>query len=118
MKTLVIGASTNPERYAYKAIEKLKSKAHEVVALGRRTGEVAGVSIQTEKRLFAEVDTVSLYLSPDRQINYYDYIIALNPRRVLFNPGTENQAFEARLKQHQIDAQRACTLVLLATNQY
>lgn len=118
MKTLVLGASTKPERYAYKAIEKLIAHKHEVLVLGFRAGEVLGHSIETEKRLWEGVDTVTLYLGPARQEAYFDYVISLKPRRVLFNPGTENAVFEALLQANGIQAERACTLVLLATNQY
>ncbi len=118
MKTLVLGASDKPERYSYKAIEKLAAHQHEILALGFRPGEVLGYSIETEKHPWDGVDTVSLYLGPARQEAYYDYILSLKPRRVLFNPGTENPIFEALLTKNGIHAERACTLVLLATNQY
>ena len=118
MKTLVIGASTKPERYAYKAIERLKAKGHPVIALGLRSGEVHGETIHTEKENWPAIDTVTLYVGPARQEHYIDYVCGLKPRRVLFNPGTENPDFENRLKAEGILAERACTLVLLSTNQY
>ena len=118
MKTLVLGASTNPERYAYKAIEKLTAHKHELLALGFRPGEVLGHTIETEKQAWEGIDTVTLYLGPARQEAYFDYVISLRPRRVLFNPGSENPAFESLLQANGIHAERACTLVLLATNQY
>lgn len=118
MKTLVIGASTKPERYAYKAIERLKAKGHSVIALGLRAGEVHGETIHTEKENWPAIDTVTLYVGPARQEHYIDYVCGLKPRRVLFNPGTENPDFENRLKAEGILAERACTLVLLSTNQY
>jgi predicted CoA-binding protein len=118
MKTLVIGASTKPERYSYQAIERLKAKNYPVVALGLKAGDVLGETIHTAKEAWADIDTVSLYVGPAHQDNYIDYVIGLNPRRVLFNPGTENPAFESRLKAEGISAERACTLVLLSTNQY
>jgi len=118
VKTLVVGASTNPERYAYKAIEKLSMHKHELIALGLRTGTVLGHTIATEKLQWKDIDTVSLYLGPARQEPYFDYILSLKPRRVLFNPGTENPVFESLLKAKGILVERACTLVLLATNQY
>lgn len=118
MKTLVIGVSTKPERYAYQAIERLKAKNQQVIALGLRPGEVHGETIHTEKKIWQDIDTVSLYVGPSHQESYIDYVVALNPRRVLFNPGTENAVFEKRLADEGIHAERACTLVLLSTNQY
>lgn len=118
MKTLVIGASTKSERYSYQAIERLEEKQHDVIALGLKPGKVHDVSIETEKKDWKAVDTVSLYVGPAHQHAYIEYVLSLNPRRVLFNPGTENPAFEDRLKKAGILAERACTLVLLATNQY
>lgn len=117
-KTLVIGASENPERYSYKAINALKSHHHEVVAIGLRTGEVGGVSFNSEKQNFENIDTVTLYVGPKNQPEYYDYIIGLKPKRVIFNPGTENPEFIAKLEAVGIYPEIACTLVLLATNQY
>lgn len=117
-QTLVIGASENPERYSNKAIKMLRAHKHEVVAIGLKTGEVEGVKIQTGKPTFDSLDTITLYLNPKRQEEYYDYIISLNPKRVIFNPGTENPEFEANLKKNGICCEEACTLVLLSTNQY
>lgn len=118
MKTLVIGASTNPERYSYKAINSLLNHKHEVVAIGNKTGTISGVEIRKEKKLFADVDTVTLYLSAKNQLEFYDYILELKPKRVIFNPGTENPEFFAILEKNNIQVEVACTLVLLATNQY
>ncbi|MDK2770702.1 MAG: CoA-binding protein [Flavobacterium sp.] len=118
MKTLVIGATTNKERYAYKAIHSLVDKSHQVVAIGAKKGMALDVPIETEKLPFHGIDTVTLYLNPLHQKEYYDYIVSLQPRRVIFNPGTENDEFKSLLKQHNIKGEEACTLVLLATNQY
>ena len=118
MKTLVIGATTNKDRYAYKAIQSLIDKSHQVVAIGTKEGMALDVNIETSKLPFTGIDTVTLYLNPKNQEEYYDYIISLKPRRVLFNPGTENPAFYEILKQNNIEFEIACTLVLLATNQY
>lgn len=117
-KTLVIGASEKPERYAYKAIKALRSHHHEVVALGLKQGIVDGVAFDTEKVQYENVDTVTLYVGPQNQPEYYSYIIGLKPRRVIFNPGTENQAFISQLESVGIYPEIACTLVLLATGQY
>lgn len=117
-KTLVIGASENPDRYSYKAINALVSHHHEVVAIGLQDGHVAGVSFDSEKKAFENVDTVTLYVGPQNQPEYYSYIIGLKPRRVIFNPGTENPEFLSQLKAAGIESEIACTLVLLATGQF
>jgi len=117
-KTLVLGATTKPERYAFIAINKLFEKEHPVVAIGQNEGEVAGVKIQTKQIPLKNIDTVTLYLNPVRQRDYYNYIIGLKPKRVIFNPGTENPEFYQLLKANNIKAEVACTLVLLSTNQF
>ena len=117
-KTLVIGASENPDRYSNKAIKALVSHNHEVVAIGLRVGEVAGVSFNSEKKAFENIDTVTLYVGPQNQPEYYKYILNLKPQRVIFNPGTENPEFIAKLESAGIYPEIACTLVLLATGQY
>lgn len=117
-KTLVIGASEKTDRYSNKAIRALLAHQHEVVALGLRNGEVEGVSFDSEKKTFENIDTVTLYVGPQNQPEYYDYIISLKPNRVIFNPGTENPEFITALKTAGIYPEIACTLVLLATGQY
>lgn len=117
-KTLVLGASTNPDRYANMAINSLTKHKHPLVAIGRRAGNVAGVEFEVEQVPFKEVDTVTLYLNPKNQEVYHDYILGLKPKRVLFNPGTENPGLQAKLDKAGIDYEEACTLVLLNTNQY
>lgn len=117
-KTLVLGATTKPDRYAYKAINALVQKGHTVLAIGQNTGEVAGVKIYTKAIPVKNIDTVTLYLNPSRQRDYYNYIIEAKPKRVVFNPGTENPELYQLLELNNIKAEVACTLVLLATNQY
>lgn len=117
-RTLVIGASENPSRYAYKAIRALLQKGHEVIALGKEKGQVEGVEIQTEVLSTLEVDTVTLYINPMHQKHYTAFLIELKPRRVIFNPGTENPDLQQRLEDSGIETLNACTLVLLATDQY
>lgn len=116
--SVVIGASPNPRRYSYKAIELLRSAYFDVVALGIRAGDVADISIRLDRPDLADVDTVTLYLNPLRQLSWTDYIFSLKPRRVIFNPGTEHIEFEQALNKKGIIAERACTLVLLRTEQY
>ncbi len=117
-KTVVLGASTKPERYAFKAITKLVENGHSVIAIGQNKGEVAGVSIYTKNIPLKNIDTFTLYLNPIRQKEYYNYIIETKPKRVIFNPGTENPEFYQLLTSNGIKSEVACTLVLLATNQY
>ena len=117
-KTLVLGAATKPERYAFKAITMLVDKGHSVLALGQNAGEVAGIKIQTKAVPIKNIDTVTLYLNPARQRDYYNYIVEVKPKRVIFNPGTENPEFYQLLKLNDIKVEIACTLVLLTTNQY
>lgn len=117
-KTLVLGASLNPTRYSNIAINRLIAKNIPTVAFGLREGDVKGVSIDTDLKDYQNIDTVTLYLNPTRQQEYYDYIVGLQPRRVIFNPGTENPEFYKILEEHNISYEIACTLVLLSTNQY
>ncbi len=113
MKTLVLGASHKPERYSNLAVNMLREYEHEILAVGRRARKLDDWEIIAGKPLANDVDTVSLYLNPGNQVEYYDYILSLKPRRVIFNPGTENPAFEEMLKQADIEPVRACTLVML-----
>lgn len=117
-RTLIIGASNNPERYAYKAAERLLAHGHEIELLGLRPDTIFGKTIDTERKAYEGLDTVTLYVGPQRQTEYYDYVISLKPKRVIFNPGTENAEFETLLLKNGIEAEEACTLVLLGTGQY
>ncbi len=117
-KTLVLGASTKPERYAFKAITMLVEKGHSVLAIGQNNGEVAGIKIKTKAIPLANIDTISLYLNPARQRDYYNYIVEAKPKRVIFNPGTENPELAQLLELNNIKSEVACTLVLLTTNRY
>ncbi|RZJ70954.1 CoA-binding protein [Flavobacterium sp.] len=117
-KTLVLGASDNPMRYSYLAINSLVRRGHPVVAIGLKETEVAGVKVLTTPAPFADVDTITLYLNPMRQEQYYDYILSLKPDRVIFNPGTENPELYKLLKQNNIEIEIACTLVMLSTSQF
>ncbi|MBO9631686.1 MAG: CoA-binding protein [Chitinophagaceae bacterium] len=117
-KTLVLGASNNPERYSFLAVNRLRNAGHPVVAIGLKPVQVADITVDTEKKPFDEVDTVTLYLNPARQKEYYDYILSLKPKRIIFNPGTENEELEAKAKEQGIQTMEACTLVLLSTGQF
>jgi predicted CoA-binding protein len=117
-KTLVIGASENPGRYSHLAVRSLNAHEHPVVAIGLRKGKIGATEIETEKKAFQDIDTVTLYLNPLRQKEYYDYILSLNPKRIIFNPGTENDELAAMAEQKNIQPVEACTLVMLSTGQY
>ncbi|MFI5196080.1 MAG: CoA-binding protein [Chitinophagales bacterium] len=117
-KTLVLGASENPDRYSNKAILNLLSKGKEVVAVGKKAGNVSNVEIHTEPIKTDDIDTVTLYLNPLHQKPYYDYIISLKPRRIIFNPGAENEELERLAAKEGINILEACTLVMLNTGQY
>lgn len=116
--TLVIGASENPERYSFKAVNLLQQYNIPVYALGNKEGKIGNVTIDTDQLPYSNIDTVSLYLSPKNQEQFKDYIISLQPKRVLFNPGTENPDFYPLLQHHGIEFEEACTLVLLNIGAY
>ena len=117
-KTLILGASANPARYSYLALNKLVANGHPVIAIGKKQGNVNNVQISTQPAPLEDIDTITLYLNPTNQQQYYDYILSLNPRRLIFNPGTENDALYDLAKKNGINVMEACTLVLLATGQY
>jgi len=117
-KTLVLGASQNPARYSNLAVKKLIAHQHPVVALGRRPGHIGETEIITDQTPMNDIDTVTLYMNPVNQKPYYDYIISLKPRRIIFNPGTENDELEKLARENGIETEEACTLVMLSTLQY
>lgn len=117
-RTLVFGASLKPNRYSYYAIERLVANGIETQAFGIREGQVSGVSVRNSLEGIHGIHTVTLYLNPSRQKDYYDAILALKPERVIFNPGTENSEFYHLLEANGIAAENSCTLVLLSIGQY
>ncbi len=117
-RTLVLGASENPGRYSNMAMRRLKEKGYDVVAIGNKNGTVNGIEITTEHLPLTEVETVTLYLNPTNQKPYYDYIIGLKPKRIIFNPGTENEELERMAAKEGINVLESCTLVMLSTGQY
>lgn len=117
-KTLVLGASENPARYSNKAITRLREHNQPVVAIGRKKGKVEDVEITTDQQPLTDINTVTLYLNPDNQKPYYDYIISLKPKRIIFNPGTENEELERLAIKEGINVLEACTLVMLGTGQF
>lgn len=117
-RTLIVGATTNPDRYAYKAAHKLTDHGHEIVPFGIKKGEVAGEAILNSWDTIEEIDTVTLYVGPKNQPDYYQKIIDVKPKRVIFNPGTENPEFQEQLSANGIAFEEACTLVLLSVGNY
>lgn len=117
-KTLVLGASNNPARYSYLAIQRLRNLGHPVVAIGRKPSTVGDINIGTDKKPEPDIDTVTLYLNPKSQQGYYDYILSLKPKRIIFNPGAENDELARLAREKNIPVMEACTLVLLSTGQY
>jgi len=117
-KTVVLGASDNPSRYSYLAVERLTQQQHPVIALGRKQGLIGNTSILTDRPAIEAVDTITLYLNEQNQKDFYDYILSLHPKRIIFNPGTENDELFDLAKANGIEALEACTLVMLSTGQY
>ncbi len=117
-KTLVLGASTNPQRYSYRAVHALLDKEHTVIPVGIKKGAIAGIEIRNDRPLVENLDTITLYLNPKRQEEYYDYILSLKPKRIIFNPGTENAVLAKLAKEQDIQVEIACTLVMLSVNNY
>ncbi|MFC6103216.1 CoA-binding protein [Olivibacter domesticus] len=117
-KTLILGATPNPSRYAYLAAHRLTAAGHEIVNIGIKKGDVAGVPIQLPSEPLQDIDTVTLYIGPKLQEQYYSYLMDTHPKRIIFNPGTENAQLVALAKEKGIDTVYACTLVLLSTGQY
>ena len=117
-KTLILGASTNEERYAYKAAHKLSERKHEIIPVGIKRGEVAGKEIVNNKEIFKDIDTITMYIGPKHQADWQDYILKTNPKRIVFNPGTENPELEAKAQARGIETIEACTLVMLTIGNY
>lgn len=117
-KTLVIGASSNPQRYSYLAIQKLRKYGHEVIALSRKSGHVGDVEFKTKYEFFDDIDSVTLYIGTNNQEGLFKYLTTLAPKRVIFNPGTENISLLQQLSKHNIECINACTLVMLSVDQY
>jgi len=117
-KTVVIGASENPGRYASIAINMLHKKGFDVVPVGLQKGTIFGFSILINQPVIENVHTVTLYIRPEIQKTQYDYILSLQPKRIIFNPGTENREFEKLAAEKGIETVVACTLVMLSTGEY
>lgn len=119
-KTVIVGASPNPSRYSYLAAESLTDYGHEIVLIGIKSGNVFGNRILNirDKPEIPDVETITLYIGPQHQSEWYDYLISLRPSRMIFNPGTENKTFQSLAREAGIEVVEACTLVMLRTGQY
>jgi predicted CoA-binding protein len=117
-KTLVLGATPNPGRYAHLAANRLVRSGHSIVNVGLKTGEVAGVPIEKPEAIHNDIDTITLYVGPQHQPELYDYILDTHPKRIIFNPGTENSELRRMANEKGIETEYACTLVLLSIGQY
>jgi len=118
LKTLVLGASPKPERYSFKAVSLLKKYGHQVIAIGAREAMIGDTKIIKELPDINDIDTITLYLGPENQIRLYNYILALNPRRIIFNPGTHNPDLIHLAEEKNIEVVEDCTLVMLNTGNY
>lgn len=120
MKTVIVGATPNPSRYAFIAAEMLTEYGHEIVPVGIKKGELSGKPILDirQKPHIEDVDTITLYIGKRHQPEWYAYLLSLKPKRIIFNPGTENLAFQKLARENSIEPLEACTLVMLRTNQY
>lgn len=117
-RTLIIGATPNSGRYAYLAANRLVKAGHEIINVGLKKGEVAGVPIEPAEDIHEDVDTITLYVGPQNQPPLYDYILNTHPKRIIFNPGTENNELRRMANEKGIETEYACTLVMLSTGQY
>lgn len=117
-RTLVLGATPNPGRYAHLAANRLVRSGHSIVNVGLKTGEVAGVAIEKPEIIHNDIDTITLYVGPQHQPELYDYILDTHPKRIIFNPGTENSELRRMANEKGIETEYACTLVLLSIGQY
>lgn len=119
-KTLIVGATPNSYRYAYLAAEMLTDYEHEIIPIGIKRGEILGKQILDirQKPHITNIDTVTLYIGPQHQPEWYEYLISLKPKRIIFNPGTENREFKQLAEANEIEVVEGCTLVMLRANQY
>lgn len=117
-KTLVLGASPNPARYAYTAVRRLLQNGHEVIPMGIKKGAIEGLEIINDRPSFEAVDTITLYINPRLQKEYYEYLLNLKPKRIIFNPGTENPELMQLAQEAGIEVEAACTLVMLSIGNY
>lgn len=120
LKTVIVGSTPKPYRYAFTAAERLREAGYPFVPLGIQEGEVLGESILLihKKPMIDNVHTITLYINARRQKDWYDYLLSLNPERIIFNPGAENATFKKMAEKKGIKCQEACTLVMLSVGNY
>ena len=118
MKTLVVGVSLSGDRYANIACRSLVQNDHDVIGLGLREGETDGVQVVTGEPKLTDIDTITLYVNPARQVSMMDYLLSLKPRRIIFNPGTENPSFKEKAQDVGIETVEGCTLAMLSARRY
>lgn len=118
MTTLVVGVSLGANRYANAACRQLRAAGHDVVGLGLRAGDENGIPVLTGTPEIEGVDTITLYINPQRQAALIDYLLGLKPRRIIFNPGTENPDFMSRARAAGVEPIVDCTLVMLSAREY
>ncbi len=117
-KTLILGATPNAGRYAYAAANRLTQSGYSIVNVGLKSGEVAGIPIEKPEEIHSDIDTITLYVGPQNQPPLYDYILATHPKRIIFNPGTENAELRRMANERGIETEYACTLVMLSIGEY
>jgi predicted CoA-binding protein len=117
-KVLILGASANPTRFSHKAIKSLLRRNYNVVAIGLAHDTVDSVTIETDMLPFTGIDTILVYLSAENQVEYYNYMLSLNPRRIIMNPGANNPEFEEMAKKKGISVVNDCGLVMINTNKF
>jgi len=117
-KTVVLGASPDSSKYSYKCVKSLLKHGHEAVPVGKKEGRIEGVEILTGRPQITDVHTLTIYLSPENQKEYYDYIIVLNPSRIILNPGTHNQELIDLARGKGIEVVVDCTLILLSSGMF
>jgi predicted CoA-binding protein len=115
---VVLGASPNPDRYSHKAVKRLVRNNFKVIAIGKRQGMIENIPIIITQPALSDVHTVVIYLAPYHQGEIFDYVLSLNPKRVIFNPGTESPEFDEFLESYNIRIVHDCTLVMLATGRF
>ncbi len=118
MKVAIIGASNKPDRYSYKAMQSLQKNGHEVFLVNPVLKEVEGVAVYPSLSQLSDIDTVTVYVGADRSSPMQDELLSLKPKRVIFNPGAENDALAKTLEENGVEILSACTLVMLATDQF
>lgn len=117
-KTIVLGATPDPTRFAYKAAHMLNRYGHDIIPVGMKKGEVAGKAIENNNPAISDVDTITLYVGTRNLPPLFDYIIGLKPKRIIFNPGTENDDLIRMAEERGIEAVLGCTLVMLSVGSY